>query len=153
MRHHTRSTQLSIVTCGGSVAGRAASPPVSPSARSLAGPATGFPFQRLDAYKAALELASRVHHARISDPELRDQAGRASKSAFLNLAEGLPDDRPAMRRRHFGIADNSLHETAAAVDLAAAVGVLGEAEATAILAVAARLRAMLRGLMRPGRAG
>jgi four helix bundle protein len=95
-----------------------------------------------------------VHHARIADAELRDQAGRASKSVFLNLCEGLPDDRPGVRRRHFGIADGSLHETAGAVDLASAIGALGEAEATAILSVAGRLRAMLRGLMRPaGRAG
>jgi four helix bundle protein len=114
---------------------------------------SGFPFQRLDVYVAAKELASRVHHASISDAELRDQATRAAKSAFLNLCEGLPDDRPSMRQRAFGLADGSLHEAVGAIDLAAAIGVLAEPEATAMLAVASRLRAMLRGLMRPGRAG
>ena len=47
------------------------------------------PFQRLDAYKVAKELAKRVHEAQIRDAELRDQATRASKSAFLGLCEGL----------------------------------------------------------------
>jgi four helix bundle protein len=141
MRQHTRIPQLSSSTPSSGSSGSASSGPY------------GFPFQRLDCYRAALELASRVHHARISDAELRDQATRAAKSAFLNLCEGLPDDRPSMRRRAFALADGSLHEAAGAVDLAAAIGALGEPEATAILAVASRLRAMLRGLMRPGRAG
>ncbi len=56
------------------------------------------PFQRLDVYLAAKELARRVHLARLGDAELRDQATRAAKSAFLCLAEGLPNDGPAMRR-------------------------------------------------------
>src|SRR5215208_2811914 len=83
---------------------------------------TLFPFQRLDCYRAARELAALVHRAAISDPELRDQATRAAKSAFLNLCEGLPDDRPAMRRKYFAAADGSLHETVGAVDLSAAIG-------------------------------
>ncbi|HUB09319.1 MAG TPA: hypothetical protein VMB50_20105 [Myxococcales bacterium] len=45
-----------------------------------------FPMQKLDIYQAALQLARRVHEAKIQDPELRDQATRASKSAFLNLS-------------------------------------------------------------------
>ena len=156
MRHQTRNPQLPASTpapTGSSPLRVAAlsSAAASSSTSALSSPRSAypFPFQRLDAYRAALELASRVHHARIADAELRDQAGRASKSVFLNLCEGLPDDRPGVRRRHFGIADGSLHETAGAVDLASAIGALGEAEAAAILAVAGRLRAMLRGLMRP----
>ena len=62
---------------------------------------TRFPFQRLDAYRCARSLAALVHRAAIRDAELRDQATRAAKSAFLNLCEGLPDDRPAMRRKYF----------------------------------------------------
>lgn len=145
MRQHTRNPQ--VVPVPGSLR------PV-PGGRSCGSPgAYELPFQRLDSYRAALELASRVHHAAIADGELRDQATRAAKSAFLNLCEGLPDDRPTMRNRAFALADGSLHEAAGAVHLAAAIGALGEPEATVILAVAARLRAMLRGLMRPGRAG
>jgi four helix bundle protein len=113
-----------------------------------------FPFQRLDIYGAARELAALVHKAAIRDAELRDQATRAAKSAFLNLAEGLPDDRAAMRRKYFAQADGSLHETVAAVDLAAAIDALDPRRAGEILGVAARVRGMLRGLLRvSGRAG
>ena len=113
-----------------------------------------FPFQELDVYRAARELAARVHKAAIRDAELRDQATRASKSAFLNLCEGLPDDRIAMRRKYFEQADGSLHETVGAVDLAAAIGALDERRAGEILAVAVRVRGMIRGLLRvSGRAG
>lgn len=107
-----------------------------------------FPFQQLDVYRVAKELAARVHRAAIADAELRDQATRAAKSAFLCLCEGLPNDRPAMRRKYFTEADNSLHEAAGAVDLAAAVGALDPAEAEAILGLGLRMRRMLRGLMR-----
>jgi four helix bundle protein len=112
---------------------------------------TTFPFQSLDCYRCARELAIRVHGARISDPELRDQATRAAKSAFLNLAEGLPDDRVAMRRKYFLASDGSLHEVAAAVDLAGAIGALGSDDAAGIQALAVRLRAMIRGLLRGAR--
>jgi len=107
-----------------------------------------FPFQRMDAYRHARELARRVHASSIADAELRDQATRAAKSAFLNLCEGLPDDRPAVRRRYFRQADGSVHEVAGALDLAAAIGALDERVARETIALAARVRALLRGLMR-----
>ncbi|WP_242347020.1 four helix bundle protein [Anaeromyxobacter terrae] len=110
-----------------------------------------FPFQTLDAYRFARELAVRVHSARIADPELRDQATRAAKSAFLNLCEGLPDDRAAMRRKYFLASDGSLHEVVGAVDLACAIGAVGTDAAAEIQALAVRLRAMLRGLLRGAR--
>jgi hypothetical protein len=75
------------------------------------------PFQRLDAYKVAKELARKVHEGKVRDAELRDQATRAAKSAFLGLCEGLPSDAAGIRRRHFDIANNSLHELIGAVDL------------------------------------
>ncbi len=49
----------------------------------------------------------------------------------------------------FTQADGSLHEAAGAVDLAAATGALPEQRATELLALALRVRAMLRGLLRP----
>lgn len=107
-----------------------------------------FPFQSLDVYVAARQLAAAVHSASIRDVELRDQATRAAKSAFLNLCEGLPDDRAAMRRKYFVQADNSLHETVGAVDLAAAIGALADGRAGEIQALAFRVRGMLRGLIR-----
>ena len=111
-------------------------------------PESRFPFQRLDAYRSARALAALVHRAAIRDAELRDQATRAAKSAFLNLCEGLPDDRPAMRRKYFASADGSLHETVGAVDLAEAIGAVDPRAAAGIHAEAVRLRAILRGLLR-----
>src|ERR1700686_66799 len=105
-------------------------------------------FQRLDIYKAAKELARLVHEAGIRDAELRDQATRASKSTFLGLCEGLPSDSAGVRRRHFEIANNSLHEVIGAVDLASVIGVVEAQAASDILALACRLKAMIRRLPR-----
>ena len=105
-------------------------------------------FQRLDVYLAAKELARRVHLAGVHDAELRDQATRAAKSAFLCLAEGLPNDGVAMRRKYFTEANNSVHETVAAVDLAPAIGAISPEEAEAIQALGLRVKRMLRALMR-----
>lgn len=106
------------------------------------------PFQKLDVYKVAKELARRVHEARIRDAELRDQATRASKSAFLGVCEGLPSDSAGVRRRHFDIANNSLHEVIGAVDLAATIGVVDGDAASEILGLAVRLKPMIRQLPR-----
>jgi four helix bundle protein len=111
-----------------------------------------FPFQQLDVYIAARELAGLVHRARIGDAELRDQAARASKSAFLCLCEGLPNESPAMRRKYFVMANNSLHETVGALDLALAIGALAPEPAARAQELALRVKRMLRGLTR-GRAG
>lgn len=97
------------------------------------------PFQRLDSYKVAREFAQRVHQSKIRDAELRDQATRAAKSSFLGLCEGLPSDAAGIRRRHFDIANNSLHE---------AIGALDEDIASELLTLAVRLKRMLRGLTR-----
>jgi len=107
-----------------------------------------FPFQKLDVYVAAKELARRVQVARIADAELRDQATRAAKSAFLCLCEGLPNEGVAMRRKYFVMANNSLHETVAAVDLAAALGALAGSDAAEIQGLGLRVKRMLRALMR-----
>jgi len=106
------------------------------------------PFQRLDSYQVAHELAQRVHQCKIRDAELRDQATRATKSAFLGPCEGLPSDAAGIRRRHFDIANNSLHEAIGAIDLAAAIGALDESIAGELLTLAVRLKRMLRGLTR-----
>ena len=107
-----------------------------------------FRFQALDIYQVARELAQRVHAARIRDRELRDQATRASKSCFLCLCEGLPNEGAAMRHKYFVEARNSLAETVGAVDLAAAIGVVREEDAAAIQALGSRVRRMLTALLR-----
>jgi four helix bundle protein len=107
---------------------------------------TSFRFQQLDVYRAALELATLVHQARIGDAELRDQATRASKSVFLNVCEGLPSDSPGIRRRHFACANGSLHEVVGALDLAQAIGALAPEPVGQAQALALRVKWMLRGL-------
>jgi four helix bundle protein len=107
----------------------------------------GFRFQRLDVYKVAREIAVRVHEARISDAELRDQATRAAKSAFLGLCEGLPNEMPGMRRRYFTQSRNSVCELAGAIDLSAAIGAMDAVAASEVLALALRLKRMLHALL------
>jgi four helix bundle protein len=107
-----------------------------------------FAFQNLDCYRVARELAQRVHTARIRDRELRDQATRASKSCFLCLCEGLPNEGAALRHKYFVEARNSMAETVGAVDLAAAIGVVRDDDADAIQALGSRLRRMLTALLR-----
>ena len=104
--------------------------------------------QTLACYQVAKTIAVRVHEARIRDTELRDQATRAAKSTFLRLAEGLPNEGAGMRRKYFVEANNSLHEVVAAVDLAAAIGAIGPAVADEIIGLSARLKPMIRGLLR-----
>ena len=111
-------------------------------------------FQRLDVYVAARELAAAVHTSAITDAELRDQATRAAKSCFLALAEGLPHESAGQRARYFATAKASLCEAAAAVDLAASIGAVSPAAASAIQALAARVSRMISALRRPtARAG
>jgi four helix bundle protein len=105
-------------------------------------------FQMLDCYQVAKELAKLVHLAKIRDGELRDQATRASKSCFLPLCEGLPNESVAMRRKYFVCAHASLHETVGAVDLAATLGMMSDDDAQMIQSLAVRLKAMLWRLQR-----
>ena len=107
-----------------------------------------FPFQQLDVYRAARELAGRVEAAKIRDRELRDQATRAAKSCFLCLCEGLPNEGTALRHKYFVEARNSLGETVGAIDLAAVIGVMRQGDADEIQALGSRVRRMLTALLR-----
>src|SRR3954469_8579807 len=98
------------------------------------------PFQKLDCYVAAKELARLVHDAGIKHSVLRDQACRSSVSCFLQLAEGLPNGGEGMRRKYFTESDNSLHETVAAIDLAQTLGALPSDAAASIQELAFRLK-------------
>jgi hypothetical protein len=53
-----------------------------------------------------------------------------------------------MRRKYFVEANNSLHEVVAAVDLAEAIGAIGAEQADAIIGLCAKLKPMIRGLLR-----
>jgi four helix bundle protein len=115
---------------------------------SIAVEVEALPFQSLDIYVAARELAALVHTARITDTELCDQATRAAKSVFLNLCEGLPSDSGPMRRKHFALANGSLHEVVGAIDLACAIGALAPGPAGRAQALAVRVKRMIRALSR-----
>ena len=101
------------------------------------------PFQRLDVYKVARAFAVAVKEAGIRDAELQDQAIRAAISAFLTLAEGLPNKGPGLRRKYFTECNNSLHETIAAVDLASAIGAVDASRAARIQELGLRFRKMI----------
>src|ERR1700710_3045771 len=103
--------------------------------------------QRLDCYQVAKAIAVRVHEAKIGDTELRDQATRAAKSTFLRLCEGLPNEGVAMRRKYFTEANNSLHETIGAMDVAATIGAVNTRDAEAVQVLGARVKRMLRALL------
>ena len=104
------------------------------------------PFMKLQVYVVAKELAVLVQNAQIRDAELRDQATRAAKSAFLNTAEGLPGDSVPMRRKFFSTAEGSAAEVGAALDLAAAFGAVDADVARHGIDLAVRLKRLLRGL-------
>jgi len=109
---------------------------------------TTFQFQNLDVYAAAKAFAVLVQRTQIKDLELRDQATRAAKSCFLNLAEGLPSRQAGIRRRHFAIALGSLGEVCAAVDLASALDAIDAHDVEPLEVAAKRVAVLMSGLMR-----
>jgi hypothetical protein len=60
----------------------------------------------------------------------------------------LPSDQAGIRRRHFAIANGSLGELAAAIDLAATLGAVDANAARSIEALSERFAMMLRKLNR-----
>ena len=107
------------------------------------------PHQRLDAYKVAREICTRIYAAKIANTQLRDQAERAASSMFLQLAEGLPIESTGLRKKYFTESHASLHELVAALDLASVSRFMNAEEAAAIIVLAERERRMLRGLLQP----
>ena len=108
----------------------------------------GLGFMQLDVYRATRELVVRVGALKIADRELREQAARAAASVLLQLSEGLPLESQAARRKYFNEAKGSVCEVAAAVDVAAALGVARGEEVSQILVLAGRVKQMLWRLSR-----
>jgi four helix bundle protein len=77
---------------------------------------------RLRVYHLAVTLADRVHRAtqrsRCSR-SLADQLLRSSESVVLNIAEGAADLTPRQKLNHFRIAQGSVLECAAGLDMLA----------------------------------
>ena len=67
---------------------------------------------------------------------------------LLQLSEGLPLEGQAARRKYFNEAKGSVCEVAAAVDVAAALGVARREEVAEILVLAGRVKQMLWRLSR-----
>ena len=103
----------------------------------------GLGFMRLDIYRVSRELVVRVGALKIADRELREQATRAAASVLLQVSEGLPLEGQAARRKYFNEAKGSVCEVAAAVDVAAALGVARTEEVGEILVLASRVKRML----------
>jgi len=93
--------------------------------------------EKLECYRLlasiAEEIARRVTRWPKGNGDLVDQLRRATTSAVLNLSEGNGKQRHGLeRRRFFRIAMGSIAEVCAALDLAAAFGLIGQPEQGAL---------------------
>ena len=109
---------------------------------------TLLPHQQTDIYRVCFELSVRVRKAAIRHAELRDQAERASVSAFLAVSEGLPQSSLRMRKQFFDRARSSVWECAGDIHLATEMGAMQPDEWRACHALAVRASAMLFALLR-----
>jgi four helix bundle protein len=111
-----------------------------------------FPAERLLAYRVAQEVQENIVRLARSwrgHASLRAQAVDAAQSATLNTGEGASQPPGSgAKRRHYDIALASVGEVAAAADCARALGLSPAAELAAAKAQAARLGALLGGLVR-----
>ena len=75
--------------------------------------------ERLDVYRVALDLDSRIRSAlpRRGERILRDQIERASLGIVLNIAEGAGRRSAPDKRRFYEMARGSATEVAAALDV------------------------------------
>ncbi|MGE0455889.1 MAG: four helix bundle protein [Vicinamibacteria bacterium] len=104
---------------------------------------------RLDAYRVSLEfqqLAARLCRGR-GLGALRDQLDRASVSICLNTAEGAGRSSSGEKVQFFSIARGSATESAAALDLLLARGLISPADHRRGRSLLIRIVSMLVGLM------
>ena len=111
-------------------------------------PKSSLPHHGLHAYEVGVQFLLAVRDASIADCTLRAQALRSAKSVCLNIAEAAGRVGAADRKRVFAIARGELTEAAAAVEIAALCGDVDTKHAAEIAALARRLAAIFRGLLR-----
>ncbi|MGH7285100.1 MAG: four helix bundle protein, partial [Polyangiaceae bacterium] len=70
------------------------------------------------------------------------------RGEILGATRRLPSDQPLVRRRHLCIAKGSLCETAAAIDLCLALGLLTREASEPMLKIAVELKRMLSAMSR-----
>jgi four helix bundle protein len=106
------------------------------------------PHEKLMAYQEAVELLRRVREMRITDPRMRDQILRASKSVCLNIAEAVGRFSDADRKRVYAIARGECCEAAAGIDIARSAAECDLDRARAARETAGAVYALLTGLIR-----
>ena len=96
----------------------------------VADPSDAFAFERWDVYRVAREFQTVVPLLvpRRGNASLRDQLDRASASVLLNIAEGAGRSARAEKAQFYSIARGSVQECVAAIDIAIARGLIGEAD-------------------------
>lgn len=112
----------------------------------------GFPHEKLDVYRAAVEFVSLSAGIIANLPRghayLADQLARAAASIVLNTAEGCGRYVRRDKARFLRIALGSAAEAAAILDVAAALGAASASEVARGKALLNRIGAMLTALCR-----
>jgi four helix bundle protein len=112
-----------------------------------------FKFERLDVWKAAVELYSIVVSSteslhRRNRGYLADQMRRAALSISANIAEGTGREGPRESKQFFNIAKGSVYEVVSAAYIVNAEGLFSPAEYSAIYDRCDQIARMLSGLIR-----
>ena len=118
----------------------------------MADQGTGFAHERLDAYRVAKELAVGCVRLTSETPrgfaDLRDQARRSALATVRHIAEGASRTSPADKRARFVVARGEVAELDATLDTALALDLLPVSSTRELRILAARVGAMLTGLIR-----
>jgi four helix bundle protein len=108
--------------------------------------------QRLDAYRVAIDLFRGVEAAASRFPrgyaDMKDQLRRATGAIVRNIAEGANRFHPADKMARFLVARGEAGECEATLEMAQIVGAVPGPEATALRRLAARVSALIGGLIR-----
>ncbi|MBO6935330.1 MAG: four helix bundle protein [Deltaproteobacteria bacterium] len=84
--------------------------------------------------------------ARVNDPELADQLGRAVRSTPLNIAEGSGYGRSRRQKHHFRVTLGSGREVFTCLELLVATGAVRSGSARESRELSDRVNKMLYGL-------
>ncbi len=111
----------------------------------------GFEHERLDVYRASIELVAGADQLADRFPRgrayLSDQLRRAVASIPLNIAEGAGEFAPADKARFYRMARRSATETAAVLDVLAVLGLADAQRLVAVRALLLRITAMLTAMV------
>jgi len=113
--------------------------------------AAAFPHERLDAYRVALHMAVLAKKVAGAIPRghrnVADHMQRSAQNAVLLLAEGANRRTPGEKRQRFGESRGECGEVAATADLVIVMELSPSSDARELKALAARVSAMLTGLL------